>query len=72
MRPSFGSIHGRAACPLSWGCPAASSSCPVGADRGTRRDQTESERYRMENKGKLKAMFLIPSIIGVLLFMIPV
>ena len=26
----------------------------------------------MENKGKLKAMFLIPSIIGVLLFMIPV
>ena len=26
----------------------------------------------MENKGKLKAMFLIPSIIGVLIFMIPV
>ena len=26
----------------------------------------------MENKGKLKAMFLIPSIIGVILFMIPV
>ena len=26
----------------------------------------------MENKGKLKAMFLIPSLIGVLIFMIPV
>lgn len=26
----------------------------------------------MENRGKLKAMFIIPSAIGVILFMIPV
>ena len=31
----------------------------------------EERRNDMQNKGKLKAMFLIPSIIGILIFMIP-